>query len=340
MAPKFTRKDMRGVVGMNPTPSTPNASSWRETMSVDLKTAERLFNLTLNSGVAGYALCGTTGECAALLWEEKLAYIKTAVETVKGRGYVFAGATALGTKEVIRQARAFRDIGADGLFVGLPLWQTPTAENSVAFYQDIGEAVPDMGIMIYSNASFFKSDFPHEFWAGIGKRAATVVTNKITYSSKDLMKDIEACPNVQFLPGLFGVMNQARKYPGVFHGAWSTQASPEPLVAAVKAVEAHDLKRMDEIEADVKTLPPFTPRPAVASGPPANWTERMEGAFAHYNAQAEREGWNAQDYLKGGLGPPRPPYRDLPDDWKQTIGVWAKASHELSKKYISQSASK
>ena len=83
---KFTRKDMRGVVGMNPTPSTPNASDWRETMSVDLKTAERLFNLTLDSGVAGYALCGTTGECAALLWEEKQAHITTAVETVKKRG--------------------------------------------------------------------------------------------------------------------------------------------------------------------------------------------------------------------------------------------------------------
>ena len=65
--------------------------------------------------------------------------------------------------------------------MGLPLWQTPTIDNSVAFYQDLGEAVPDLPIMIYSNASFFKTDFPHEFWAGIGKRAATVVTNKITY---------------------------------------------------------------------------------------------------------------------------------------------------------------
>lgn len=333
MALKFTHKDMRGVVSMNPTPSTPNAGSWRETMSVDLKRSEELFNKTLANGTSGYALCGTTGECSCLLWDEKLAYIKTAVDTVKNRGYIFAGCTALGTKEAIRQMREMQKVGATGAFVGLPLWQTPTVENSVQFYADLGEALPDFPVMIYSNASFFKTDFPHEFWAGIGKKAVSVVTNKITYSSKDLAKDMDACPNVQFLPGLGGLINLSRQHPGRLHGTWTTQPYVQIMAAMVKAVEARDADGLAKIEADLKAWPSRNPPSATPQSPPQNWQDRMAGEFAHYNSQVERESWNASKFLPGGVGPARPPYADLPDRWKQSTAVWAKHGDELIKKY-------
>ena len=41
---------------------------------------------------------------------------------------------------------------AEGAFVGLPLWQTPTIENSVRFLTDLSEAVPEMPIMVYVNS--------------------------------------------------------------------------------------------------------------------------------------------------------------------------------------------
>ncbi len=93
---------------------------------------------------------------------------------------VFAGATALGTKEVVRQMRAFKEMGAEGAFLGLPLWQTPTLENSVRYFADLGEAVPDMPILVYANAWVFKWGFPPEFWEGLALRAPTVVACKIT----------------------------------------------------------------------------------------------------------------------------------------------------------------
>ena len=76
------------------------------------------------------AACGTTGECAALLWEEKRSFIDTVVQVARKRVPVFAGATALGTKEVVRQMRGLKDIGADGAFVGLPLWQTSSRRST------------------------------------------------------------------------------------------------------------------------------------------------------------------------------------------------------------------
>ena len=341
MALKFTAKDMKGVVSMNPTPSTPDAGDWRQTMSVDLKQSEKLFNATLASGISGYALCGTTGENAGLLWEEKVAYIKCAVETVKKRAYIFAGATSLGTKETIRQMRELHKLGADGCFVGLPLWQTPTIQNMGDWWRDLAEACPDVPIMVYSNSMFFKTSFPVEFWQGVGKYGTTVVTNKISYQSADLGKDMEAATSrVQFLPALMSLINLSRQYPGKFHGCWTTQASPEIMVAMVKAVESNDADGLARIEADFKSLPSRNPPPLTPAPTGTGWQDRMATEFAHYNAQVEREGWNAQSYLPGGVGPMRPPYRDLPDHWKKSVAVWGKAMDELRKKYTHQPASR
>lgn len=331
MALKLTAKDVRGVVSMNPTPSTPNGGDWREINSVDHDQSKKLFNATLASGVRGYALCGTTGENAGLLFDEKMAYFKTAVETINHRAYIFAGCTALGTKETIRQMREAFKIGVDGVFVGLPLWQTPTIQNMNDWWKDLAEACPDVPIMVYSNSMFFKTTFPNEFWQGVGKYGTTVITNKIAYQSADLGKDMDAAgPRVQFLPGGASVIQRSREHPGRFHGTWTTNACPEIYVAMVNAVEANDSDALARIEADTKTIPGRNPAPANPNTPRTG----PESEFAHYNSQVEREGWNAMTYLPGGVGPARPPYRDLPQYWKDSIKVWAKATEELRKKYV------
>ncbi|MSQ32698.1 MAG: hypothetical protein EXR59_05675, partial [Dehalococcoidia bacterium] len=332
---KLTAKDIKGVVLMNPTPSTPNAGDWRETMSIDFDTSKKLFNMTLDSGVSGYALCGTLGENPGLIWDEKKAYIKTAIETINHRAYIFAGATALGTKEVIRQMRELHALGADGCFVGLPLWQTPTIQNMNDWWRDLAEACPDIPIMVYANSSFFKTTYPNEFWQGIGKHAPTAVAAKVSYAYKDLDADMDAATSrVQFLPGNTSLIELSRKYPGRFKSAWIPQPPIEASVAMVNAVVTNDADSLARVEADFKALPsrnpPMSQQKGTAGGP--------ESEFAMYNAQVVREAWNAQSYLH--VGPPRPPYRDLPQTWVDSIGVWGKAVDVMRKKYIGVKAVK
>jgi hypothetical protein len=98
--------------------------------------------------------------------------------------------------------RGLTEIGADGAFVGLPLWQTPTLENSVKFFTDLSEAVPDMPVMIYSNSMFFKSTFPTPFWQGVAQKAPTVITTNVTYGIGTLLDDIRvAGDRINFMPG-------------------------------------------------------------------------------------------------------------------------------------------
>jgi trans-o-hydroxybenzylidenepyruvate hydratase-aldolase len=321
----LTGKDLEGVCVMAPTPCKSGADGWDATDSVDLDEAARMAEKLINAGIAAIAACGTTGECAALLWDEKRAYIDTLVQVNRGRVPIFAGATALGTKESVRQMRSLKDVGADGAFLGLPLWQTPTIENSVQFFADLSQAVPDMPIMVYANAMFFKSDFPTVFWEGIGQTAPTVITTKVTYGIDHLLEDIAVAGHqVNFMPGqnnTLAAWKTTREAGKPTTAYWSTSAAmgPEPVIALVDAMQRDDVAKAEQIWAEMQSIPPMVP----------------QGEFSHfpeYNAQVEKARFNASGYVN--CGPSRAPYRDLPEHWAKQAEAHGKGWAELRKRYL------
>ena len=320
----LTKDDITGLSVMVPTPAKDTGDQWQTTSSVNLEEAARMTEAYIQDGIGSIAACGTTGECGALMWDEKLEFIDTIVQVNNKRVPLFAGATSLGTKETIRQMRGLQAVGADGAFVGLPLWQTPTIGSAVRFYQDLSEAVPDFPVMVYSNSMFFKSEFPTPFWAGIGKKAPTVIITKLTYPFMNLLSDIQVAPQVNFMPGENQIQTVYKMLrPGGVKAIWSSGSAgmgPEPLVALADAILKDDEKRVDQITADLHSVPPSTP--------PGEWF-----MFPRYNAQSNRWAANAAGYLKAG--PTRPPYYldDLPDSWKKQSEAHAAGWKELRKKY-------
>jgi trans-o-hydroxybenzylidenepyruvate hydratase-aldolase len=319
----LTASDLRGLTVMVPTPCKAGADGWDAVDSVDLEETARMTEQLISAGVGAIAACGTTGEAAALLWEEKRDFVDTMVQATRKRVPIFAGATALGTKEVVRQMRALRDVGADAAFVGLPLWQTPTLENSVQWYADLGEAVPDLPIMVYANAMFFKSTFPTVFWEGIARKAPTVITAKVSYGIEHLREDLEVAGHqVAFQPGQREIFPAYQIVGTRITAAWSTSAAmgPEPMVALMDAILRDDARRAEEIWEDISSLPP--------QSPPGEHALH----FPEYNAQHNRAFTNAAGYIKAG--PSRAPYRDLPEHWRQQAELHGKAWATLRSKYV------
>lgn len=305
----LSKDDIRGVSAMIPTPCKPGQDGWQHEDSVDHDETARMVNKLIDAGIGSIAANGTTGECAALTFDEKLGFTRTVLEAVDGRVPVFAGVTTLGTKETVQQMRAFRKLGAQGAFVGLPLWQTPTITNSVKFYADLAEAVPDMGIMIYANPFFFKSTFPVPFWEGVGRECPTVVTCKYVGDMvdmpnvlRDLSASMDAAPQVQFMPIDFTAGIAYQMVGDRLKALWSTSCAmgPEPIVALMQAVQAGDTARMQQILEEMRALP----------NPIKDFSE-----FAKYNVQVEKLRCNAAGYINAG--PCRAPYQDIPDDWRE-----------------------
>ncbi len=322
----LTKNDVKGLVVMIPTPCKEGADGWEVPDSVDLDESARMIENYIQAGIGGIAACGTTGECAALLWEEKKAFIDTIVRVNRKRVPVFAGATGLGTKETVRQMRGLKDVGADGAFVGLPLWQTPTLENSVRFYADLGEALPDMPVMVYANSRFFKSSFPTIFWERVARRAPTVIITKISYGIGNFLEDLRAAGHrINFMPGESSIYAAYKMGGPKVTTVWSSGGAgmgPEPMVALADAILRDDAKRVDEIWEDIQSVPRGAPAGEWATG------------FAQYNVQINRYQANLAGYVKAG--PSRAPYRlsDLPESWKKQSELRAKGWIELRKKYM------
>ena len=307
----LTAKDFQGgVMALPPTPLLAGADLLGPSSTVDLAEACRAANQLIADGVSSIGLCGTTGEGAALTWQERVEFYDAIRQTVAGRVPVLVGVTALGTKEVVAHMRVVRDMGLDGAFVGLPLWQTPTIANAIGFYADLSAAVPDLAVLVYANRFFFKFDYPLDFWRGVAERCPTVVACKTSFPLSQELLDV-AGKQVAFLNGEGGLLTAAyRAFPDYRHGCWATSAAmgPEPWVAAMRAVSAGDRDRALKVFETIDAVPLPVP----------DWTQ-----FAQYNVQFEKARIDAAGYMR--CGPARPPYTDLPEAWKSAALANAKA---------------
>ena len=294
--------DFQGrVLALPPTPLRADVDPLGPDSTVDIAEACRAADQMIRDGVGLIGLCGTTGEGATVTWTERMEFYDAVNQTVAGRVPVLAGTTALGTKEVVGQMRTVRDLGLDGAFVGLPLWQTPTLENAIGFHADLAEAVPDLPLLVYANRFFFKFEYPVEFWRGIADRCPTVVACKTSFPLSDELLAV-AGEQVAFLNGEGGLLTAAYKsFPDYPHGCWATSAAmgPQPWVAAMTAVANGDRDRAIELLEAIDGVPLPVP----------DWT-----AFPQYNIQFEKTRIDAAGYMR--CGPPRPPYTDLPEQWR------------------------
>ena len=319
--------DISGVYVLPPTPCLPDAGGWDAVDSVDLDETARMTGWLIKPGVTGLGLFGTTGEGHSLLWPEKLRCAETVVEAAAGRVQIFGGVTALGTREVIRQMRGLRAVGVHGALVGLPLWQTPTLENAIGFFADLSAAVPDMAVMVYSNSWYFKFDFPLEFWRGLAAHAPTVVAAKVTHGFRNYRDEVDAVGDrINMMPGDPGIFRAWDLVGSALSAVWSTQAAlgPEPVVALLAAIRAGEAERVREIIADFRAVPPYAPPGAMAN-------RDHTDDFARYNTQVAKWRLNASGLI--AAGPMRPPYTDLPEEWKRQVELEVEAFAALRARY-------
>lgn len=153
--PDIKASDLRGIVGYMITPIR-EGSDRRTEFAVNLDESARLADALIRDQVSALVLNGTFGEVGTLTWEELSKFTETVIETTAGRVPVFAGVTTLSTRETLRRARAFRDMGATGLNVGRPMLAALSDDNIVRYHQDIAEELPDMAMMLYDDIEAFK----------------------------------------------------------------------------------------------------------------------------------------------------------------------------------------
>lgn len=314
--------DLRGVYAIIPTPAKEGAERAGAIDTVDLGETERVVNRLIGDGVQGLIVLGTTGECATITGAEYEAFADCVLATVKKRIPTFIGTTALGTHEVVRRSRFAADRGADGILLGLPMWQPLTVDMAVEYYRGVSEELPRLAIMVYGNGRAFRFSFPPEFWSRVVDAAPTLMAAKYS-RPKALLDSLAAAKGrVHFLPHDGTVSKFAELSPATTTACWSTAASmgPEPVLAQMRALLSRDADALKAIAADL----------AWAREPIAEITSDPD-LFATYNIQMEKIRIEAAGYCKAG--PIRPPYNIMPEPYARCAQENARRWRQLCLKY-------
>jgi trans-o-hydroxybenzylidenepyruvate hydratase-aldolase len=307
-------QDLKGVLGIMPTPAKDGAERIDATDTVNLDETAKVAEKMIQDGINGIIALGTMGECSTLTQQEYETFVDCLLSTVKKRVPTFVGTTALGAHEVVRRLRFVKERGATGTLLGLPMWQPCTLEMALEYYESISKAFPDLALMVYANSRAFRYDFGVEFWRRVRSRAPTVMASK--FSNRNILVDAVAASDrsINFVGKESQVYQFAELSPETTTVCWIPAVYPQPAMALMKAITARNWDQAKKIAEDV----------AWAMAPIEPYASKPE-IFASYNIQIEKMFMSASGYCKAG--PIRPPYHVVPEEI-------AKAAKESGARYI------
>ncbi len=136
------------------------------------------------AGCGGIVPLGSLGEGNALMFEEKLAVLRTLVETLPEHP-VIPGIGAFSTGEAVRLAREAEKIGCRGLMVLPPYVYVGDAEEMQTHVSAVIDATK-LPCLLYNNPIAYRTDFLPEHIAALAERHANL--EAVKESSTDVRR--------------------------------------------------------------------------------------------------------------------------------------------------------
>ncbi|MEM7131479.1 MAG: dihydrodipicolinate synthase family protein [Chloroflexota bacterium] len=111
----------------------------------------------IEQGVHGLTPLGSTGEFAYLTWEQRRRVVEVVLEANGGRVPVVAGVAAMSTRDAVEQAKAFAQMGVDGILAVMQSYFPIPAHGTVDYFTQIAESV-ECPTVVYTNPTFQGGD--------------------------------------------------------------------------------------------------------------------------------------------------------------------------------------
>lgn len=321
MSIPMSARDLQGVYNILPTPALKDVDLLAVEDTVDHEETARLVRSVLDGGVDGIMTNGTFGEAATLSQKELEGFVGQVVREVDGAVPVFAGATALSTRETILRGRRLMDLGATGLFLGRPMWCRCDDETIIGYYSDVAAALPHAPIVIYDNPEVFKGKISTAVYRKLAQ-IPTVIGAKYVALGEGYEADVAACGDDLAIMPLDTDWVSARQRVGeAARAVWtgSGNCGMAPLVALREAIGSQDEDGArvitDEMRHAMETLFPH-------------------GSFAEfslYNIPLEKARFAAAGLVDPG--PARPPYHHLPQEYLRGAHEAGTRWAQLQQKY-------
>ena len=301
--------ELNGVLGMMPAFATDNATDIRATQTIAVDNLKEGVDRIIRDGVNNIATTGTYGECYNLLYDEFKTLAVATVDAVKKRVPLFIGVTSPNPREVIQKMNFVKDLGAEGVLLGVPYYETLHVQDAIKFYHDIAVLFPTLNIVIYHNPGNHKFTIPVAAFKELVKKSNII-------GMKDSHRTTQAFMNLQkIVRGKISVfVNQTQLYPYYAMGAagcWSTEVwmGPWPVLYLLEQARKGDVTKMIEVIDDLGGVGAGKPVPGAGNKRPQEFA----------------------DYCK--VGPTRVPFVTFPESELDKARKRAAHWMELNKKY-------
>ena len=247
----LTASDLKGVLGMMPSFATADAVDIRATQTIAVNNLKEGVDKIIKDGVNNIATTGTYGECYNLIFDEFKTLAVATVEAVNKRVPLFIGVTSPNPREVVHKMNFVKDLGADGVLLGVPYYETLHVQDAIKFYHDIADLFPTLNIVIYHNPENHKFTIPVAAFKELVKKPNII-------GMKDSHRTTQAFMNLQkIVRGKISVfVNQTQLYPYYNMGAagcWSTEVwmGPWPVLYLFEQVRNGNDQKAVEVIADL-----------------------------------------------------------------------------------------
>jgi 4-(2-carboxyphenyl)-2-oxobut-3-enoate aldolase len=324
---RITVEDIVGVVGIVPTPATADAGSWSAVDTIDYGETEKMVRTVIADGIEILMTTGTFGECATLTWEELRSFVECVVQMSARRVPVFAGITTLNTRDTIQRAKALIEVGADGLFLGRPMWLPMDQSAIVRFYRDVADALPGVPLVVYDNPHAFKGKISANTYRELAKIKEIVAAKHV--GGPSLEADLLSVgQKLRLLPLEVDWCGLAMKHPTLARACWSghVACAPAPIARLSGAIARQQWEEAKKISEKLS----WAISPMFLSGDVSK--------FLDYSIQLGHVRFEAAGLINPG--PTRPPYRDAPEDYvagSRLCGQrWATLQREFKKEPVLQ----
>ena len=161
----YTFDELKGVDAMMPPFTTPDSADIRAKDTVDVGNLTDGINRLVGDGVQVISTMSGSGEGWNMLWEEFKTQARVALEVVNKRIPLFIGVTAANPRETVAKMEYVREIGGEGVLLGLPYYHALSIPNVIQFYGQIADLFPDLSISLYHNPVEFKVHIPVSAYA-------------------------------------------------------------------------------------------------------------------------------------------------------------------------------
>ncbi|WP_312071868.1 4-hydroxy-tetrahydrodipicolinate synthase [Anaerotignum propionicum] len=117
--------------------------------TVNFEKMKELIEFQLANDTDALIICGTTGEASTLSDEVQIECVRYAVEVVKGRVPVIAGAGSNDTAHCIELAKGCETAGADAVLLVTPYYNKATQKGLILHYTAVAESL-SIPIILYN----------------------------------------------------------------------------------------------------------------------------------------------------------------------------------------------